>query len=509
VLALGAALCSTAHAATPLRISFTADIRSTEPGVNRDSNSDTVVMHIVEGLVAYGEDAEVRPMLAESVKISDDGTTYTFPLRDGVKFHNGETLTSADVLWTWKHYMDPKTAWRCLSEYDGRGPAHVVSVEAPDARTVVFKLDKPNGLFLSSLARIDCGGTGILNKASVKADGSWDTPISTGPFKLAEWRRGQYISLKKFADYANRGGKRDGYTGSKRPLVDEVRFVVVPDDSTAKTALQRGDIDIIEELSSSDVAVLEKVPGIKVAHAPVMGLTMLLMQTRSPQLSNLKLREAIAHAIDYKQLAAAVNEGMADANNSLVPSVSPYYSAVEKQGWDYDPALTKKLLKEADYKGQELTIIATRRYPQSYNAGVLIQSMLQSAGINAKLEVMEWGAQSDRYTTGKYQMIAHPFSPRLDPALSFDAVTGKKDEEPRKIWDSPKAFELITAASIETDHAKRQALFDQLHRLFIAEVPSIPLYNGADIGAFRANIKGYTPWAVKKPRAWEVEKTEN
>ena len=89
-----------AQAQPPLRISFTADIRSTEPGVNRDSNSDAVVLHIVEGLVAYGEDAEVRPLLAESIDISPDGKTYTFKLRQGVKFHNGAPLTSADVLWT-------------------------------------------------------------------------------------------------------------------------------------------------------------------------------------------------------------------------------------------------------------------------------------------------------------------------------------------------------------------------------------------------------------------------
>ncbi|MPT40185.1 MAG: ABC transporter substrate-binding protein, partial [Achromobacter sp.] len=101
-----AALAGTAAAQStpPLRISLTADIRSTEPGVNRDSNSDAVVLHIVEGLVAYGEDAEVRPLLAKSVDISPDGKTYTFTLRDGVKFHNGAPLTSADVLWSWQHY---------------------------------------------------------------------------------------------------------------------------------------------------------------------------------------------------------------------------------------------------------------------------------------------------------------------------------------------------------------------------------------------------------------------
>ena len=86
-------------------------------------------------------------------------------------------------------------------------------------------------------------------------------------------------------------------------------------------------------------------------------------------------------------------------------------------------------------------------------------------------------------------------------------VTGDKARQPRKVWDNPEAARLIEAASTETDHGRRQEIFDQLHRLFLADVPSIPLYNGLDIGAFRSDIKGYRPWAVKKPRAWEVERS--
>ncbi|MDQ1758698.1 ABC transporter substrate-binding protein [Achromobacter aegrifaciens] len=506
-LALGSmAGAAWAQSAPPLRISFTADIRSTEPGVNRDSNSDAVVLHIVEGLVAYGEDAEVRPLLAKSVDISADGKTYTFKLREGIKFHNGKPMTSADVLWTWQHYTAANSGWRCASEFDGRGTVKVTGVEAPDAQTVVYHIEKPSSLLLATLARADCGGTGILSKDSVRADGSWDKPIGTGPFELAEWKRGEYVRLTKFAGYSNLDGKRDGYTGSKRPLVDEVRFLIVPDDSTAKAALQRGNIDIIEDVSNSDVPVLQGTPNVKVAHAPVMSMTALLMQTKDPVLANPKMRQALAHAIDYQQLAAAVTEGLAQPNNSIVPLVSPYYDAAQKQGWNYDPALAQKLLGEAGYKGQDLTILTTKRYPQSYNSAVIIQAMLQAVGIKAQLSVVEWATQLDRYNAGTYQMMTFPYSARLDAALNYEMVTGDKAKQPRKVWDNPQALKLIEAASSDTDHAKRQASFDQLHRLFLADVPSIPLYNGLDIGAYRADIRGYQPWAVKKPRAWEVER---
>jgi len=149
-------------------------------------------------------------------------------------------------------------------------------------------------------------------------------------------------------------------------------------DSTAKAALQRGNIDIIEDVSNSDVPVLQGTPNVKVAHAPVMSMTALLMQTKDPVLANPKMRQALAHAIDYQQLAAAVTEGLAQPNNSIVPLVSPYYDAAQKQGWNYDPALAQKLLGEAGYKGQDLTILTTKRYPQSYNSAVIIRAMFQA-----------------------------------------------------------------------------------------------------------------------------------
>ena len=186
--------------------------------------------------------------------------------------------------------------------------------------------------------------------------------------------------------------------------------MIVPDDSTA-AALQRGDIDIIEDLSNSDVPVLRQDPNVRVAYAPVMSMTALLMQTRDPLLADPRLRQALAHAIDYAQLAAAVTEGLAQPNNSIVPLVSSYHGAAQRQGWQYDPALAARLAREAGYKGQELTILTTKRYPQSYNSAVIVQAMLQAAGFNARLSVLEWAAQLDRYNAGNYQLMTFPTRP--------------------------------------------------------------------------------------------------
>ncbi len=492
-------------AASTLRVQLPFDIRSTNPGVNRDHNTDGVVLHMVEGLVAYGEDALPKPLLAEKVDISADGLTYTFALRQGVKFHNGATLSAEDVVWSWKRYMDPKTDWRCLSEFDGRGQVKVEQVTAPDPRTVVFKLDKPSALFLASLARTDCAMAGILHRDSLKADGSFDKPVGTGPFKLAEWRRGEFICLERFADYAALPGKIDGLGGAKRPLVDEVRFVIIPDSATAKAALLRGDVDIVPDVANADISELKKSPD-KVGLSAVthMGLVGLIIQTRDPVLGNVKLRQAIASAIDTQELVAQITDGIGKPNPSIIPALSAYYGPVQKQGRAYDPAAAKKLLQEAGYKGEKIVMLANKRYPQSFDAAVVAQQMLKAAGINVEIEVLEWATQLDRYNKGNYQIQAFPYSGRLDPSLSFESMTGPKDKQPRKLWDDAQVQALLEKSMAIADRSQRQAIFDELHKRFIADVPMVMLYNGIVGGAFGKRVKGYTSSLTSLPRLWEV-----
>jgi peptide/nickel transport system substrate-binding protein len=493
-----------ALAQSSIKVQLGADIRSTNPGVDRDGDTDAVVGHFVEGLVAYGENATVKPLLAESVSRSDDGLTYTFSLRHGVKFHNGEEMTSADVLWSWNRYMDPDTGWRCLPEFDGRKGFKVEKVDAPDPYTVTFRVNQPNALFLNTLARTDCGMTAVLNKASVKADGSWDKPIGTGPFELGEWRRGEYIELKRFADYAGLEGERDGLAGGKEALVDEVRFMIIPDAATAKAALLSGDIDVIPDVSSGDVKEFKQNPDLTLSVSQNMGLVGLLLQTKDPLFSSVKMRQALAAAIDCNQLVAAATEGLGQCNNSIVPATSPYYTDVEKSGWTYDPAKAQSLLKEAGYDGQEIVMIANKHYPAMYQVAVIAQAMLKAAGINVRLDIMDWATQLDRYSQGNYQMMSFSYSARLDPALGYESISGDKAEQPRKVWDNADARAVIQKAMVVTDQAERQKLFDSLHKQFIADVPMVMLYNGISAAVTSKRVQGFQTWPGGTPRLWGI-----
>lgn len=499
------AACTAAQAQTAqIVVAQPADIRSTNPGVNRDNTTDGVVLNIVEGLVGYHENGTVGPLLARSIVTSPDGLTYIFKLRTNVRFHNGEPMTSADVLWSWKRYTDPKTDWRCLSEFDGRSGIKVTSVTAPDAQTVVMQLDRPSAVFLDNLARTDCGMTAILNKKSVKEDGSWDKPIGTGPFKFEEWKRGEYVTLSAFSDYQSPPGtKGDGYLGVKKPLVEQVKFLTVPDMSTSKAGLQSGAIDA-GQITSSDVQELKGNKNLSVVAAVDAGKNTLLMQTNDPLLKDEKIRQAIALSLDMNQIVAASSEGLARVNNSAIQDTSAYYTAAQKKGYRYDPAKARQLLREAGYKGQPIVIQANKRaHVPSFSVAVMSQAMMQAVGINAQIEVLEWATQLDRYNSGNYQMSSFTYSSRLDPALSYEQFSGKKEKQPRKVWDDPAAQKLIDQSFTEADPKKRQVLFDQLHTMMMAKTPLVVLYNVTDSWAVRKRVTGFSVWEGK-PLLWNT-----
>ncbi len=493
-----------AAAAQTVTYAMNQDPRSTNPGVNRDGNTDAVTLHMVEGLVGYNEKGEAAPMLARAIDVSEDGKTYTFKLRKGVKFHNGAEMTSADVLWSWNRYMDPKTQWRCTSEFDGRGIVKVEKAEAPDAETFVMVIDKPSALFLSTLARADCGATAVLHKDSVAADGSWIKPVGTGPFKFAEWRRGESMTLTRFDAYASLPGPRDGLVGGKRPLIETAKFLVVPDPATSKAGLLSGAIDIAD-IDLSLVKEMQATGKVNVVAAPTAQLHTIILQTQDPVVGNKKLRQALAAALDVPQIVQAVSDGLGTPNNSVVPSASSYYTAVEKQGFKHDPAKVKALLAESGYKGQTIKILANKRaVVPSFEVAVIAQAMWQAVGINVEIETIEWATQLERYQKGNYQLQSFTYSARLDPALSYEAITGDKAKQPRKVWDSAEAQALMEKSMVVTDHAERQKLFDELHRRQIDDVPIIVLYNHLDTSAVSKRIKGFAPWYASTMRLWEV-----
>ncbi|MDE2134642.1 MAG: ABC transporter substrate-binding protein [Alphaproteobacteria bacterium] len=502
-LVIACGVAAPVAAETVLRTRLNSDILSSDPGTRRDENTDAVILHVVEGLVASRENGSVGPLLAESWTVSQGGRTYTFKLRQGVVFHNGAPLTADDVVWSLRRYLKPETRWRCRLEFAKDGIAQILSITAPNPQTVIITLNRAAPLFLKTLARADCGGTGILQRASVGPNGVWRKPIGTGPFMFGAWQRNQFIDLVRFPRYAALPGPRDGNTGGKHALVDRIRFLVIPDSSAALTALERGSLDILDALAPSDLVLMRGRGDIKLDMAPTLDFYAILFQTNDPLLRDARIRRAIALTLDTAGLTKAVTQGTARPDNSPIPSASPYYGPTETLRRP-DLAAARRLLNEAGYHGQPISLITNRRYPQMFDIAVLVQAMAAEAGIDLEIETLDWASQFARYGSGSYQAMSFAVSAKLDPSFNFGLLIGDKTRDPRKVWGSPEAQKLLRQTMETDDPRQRQALFNTLNTAFMREVPAIILFNTTHIAAFRANVTGYKGWPAAQLRLWNV-----
>ncbi|WP_323779411.1 ABC transporter substrate-binding protein [Leisingera sp.] len=500
VLGLGSVLPALADGM--VRLALNADIRGTNPGVTRDGNTDQVHGHIIEGLVTYGSDFSIIPMLAEGYEISDDGRTYTFNLRKGVKFHNGAEMTAKDVEWSWNRLAGEESESHCKNFFNGQNNIEVTSAKSTDEHTFVITLAEPYAVFLATMARFDCGSMAVLHPDSVNADGSWNAPIGTGPYMMGDHAPGRYVELNRFADYTSREGAANGYGGGKHATVDTLRWEVVGEGAVSKTALQAGDLDLVD-IDAMTAAELKDKPGFKVDATESAVWDTYLLNSSDPLLSDVQVRRAIAHAIDPQRIMAAITEGFGNASPSPVPPMSVSYTGVQAQYPEYNVAKAKQLLAEAGYNGEEITILATRRNGAYYERALMAQAMMMDAGMNAKLKVVEWGSQLEAYRNGSgYQMQSFTFSPRLHAGLSFEMFTGGAQ---RKAWKSPPAVDLVNEALRVSDPAELQAIIDKLHQGFMEEVPAIGLGHRTLFTGMSDKVEGFENWGAGLLRGWMLK----
>jgi len=486
-----------------LTVALGGDLRSTDPGVNRDDFTDAVLSHVVETLVTFRDDLSVVPMLAESVERSADGLSYTFRLRDGVRFHDGSPLDAQTVRWNWQRFLDPATGWSCRSQFGSGGVAAVAAVEASDPRTVVFRLEKPSPVFLPMLASLQCLA-GAYARSSVDAQGKWLRPVGTGPYMLGEWRRGRDVTLTRYAGYQPRAERPDGLAGDRRPRLETLRFLVIPDVTAAIQAFNSGQLDVLPNLSPNVVADVQKRNGVALVPQQLLGWTVLLLQSQVRPLDDVRVRRAIAHALDREQIARIATGGRGRPNPSAVPVGSTWRTPAHDEFPAYDPVRARALLREAGYRGEPIVIQTNRHYPNMYDNAVMAQALLQAVGLNARIEVLDWATQLSNYQKGRYQLSSFSYSARFDPALTYDLLLGDKKVRPTVQWQNDAARELLAASLASEDAAGRRRAFEQLHAAMARDVPIIGLYNGVGVTAVAAGVTGYRTWPGSTPILWSA-----
>ena len=385
-------------------ITFNNDLTTLDPQVGYDWQNWSVIKSIFDGLMDYrAGTTELEPDLAESYTVSDDGLTYTFKLRDGIKFHNGRLMTSADVKYSFERAVNPATQspgggyFSMIGGYDDvtGGKATTLSgIETPDDKTVIFKLSRPDATFLHLMA-INFGF--IVPKEEVeKAGADWGKkPVGTGAFKFVEWVPGQSIKLERNKDYHRAGV----------PYLDNITFEFGQDPTVAVLRLKKGEIDIVGDgVPPAQFTEIMADPANKdlIAEGNQLHTGYVTMNVTQPPFDNLKVRQAVNMAINKERIVRLINNRAAPASQALPPAMPGYNP--DNKGYAYNPDGAKKLLAEAGV-GEISTELYAMNVDPNPRIAQAIQQDLAAVGIKAEIRSLAQAEVIAAGGAGKAPMI--------------------------------------------------------------------------------------------------------
>lgn len=438
------------------------------PGLDPTANAASAIRRVTyanlfEGLVRIAEDGSVQPALAESWDISDDQLTYTFKLREGVKFHDGEPFNCSVVKFSYERAVAPDStnAQKGLFE-------PIEKTECTDDNTAVVTLKRPTSTFLFGMG---WGDAVMISPNS--AENNKTNPIGTGPFKFKRWVQGDRVEFERNPDYWGMPAK-----------VENVTFVFISDPSAAAAAIMAGDVDVFAEFQAPELLNRFKSDeNLQVEVGTTAGKVLMPLNNAREPFNNLKFRQALAHAIDRSAFIDAVSSGYGEPIGSHYTPVDPGYVDLNDV-YPYDPAKAKQLLEEAGIaEGTSFTITLP---PPAYSrrGGEIIAAMLAEIGLQANLVPMEFAQWLDQvFKNGDYDatIIGHTEARDLDIYARDQYYFN---------YDSPEYKALYKEYTETTDEAKQLELLGQLQRKLAEDEPNIFLYALPKIGVWNKNVKG-------------------
>ncbi|MGE7945295.1 ABC transporter substrate-binding protein [Lysinibacillus sp. NPDC093688] len=405
------------------------------------SISYQMILNIFEGLMAPQTDGTLIEGLAESYAISEDGLTYTFNIRPGVKFHNGEDLTVEDIQYSFDRLMGKNGGEKMSNSFD-----NVASTEAPDANTFVIKLKEPNSNFLYSLTARQ---SAILPKSN---DGKHnENPIGTGPFAYVKYSPGTNLELKKNENYWKKG----------LPYLNKVTFTFQSDDQAAIMSLMANEVDLT---SVPWQRVSEVGDNYNLSHQNNnSSLIVTFNETKAP-FDNVKVRQAINYAISKSDIIDSVYAGYAvPLGSNMSPAMGDYQKKGLENMYKRDVEKAKALLAEAGYpKGFKTKITVSSHNGMYSNIAQIVADNLKEIGIDVEIEVVEWGIWLDRVYFGRdYQMTTIDLTGRASAYEILNDYISTNDSENFFRFKNDEYDKIMADVLKERDQAKQ---IDYYHR---------------------------------------------
>jgi peptide/nickel transport system substrate-binding protein len=458
-----------------------------------ERNAANVAAQIFDTLIWVNDDLELEPSLAESWEISEDGKTYTFKLRQGVTFHNGEPFNADSVVFTWEAGSNPENQY---ATYYQRAD----SVTAIDEFTVEVTTADVDALFLPLMATAWTPFPPVYY-AEVGLTGFSQAPVGTGPFMLTEWEQGDRIVLDRFPDYW-----RDGY-----PKLDRITFRPITESSTRAAAIQTGEVDIVNRLSPDEAASLEGIDGVNLVEYPnnrvyYIAFNNLTSGVGEPT-EDVRVRQAFNLAVDTQGIIGALFAGKGEPATGLITSGDLGFDAsIEPYG--YDPEAAKALLAEAGFPdGFDMDMACpSGAYTNFEEVCEAVAAQLGEIGVNISLDIQESGAYWDLEAAKQLPPLFGDSwsSGGIDSYQRlFGALGG--DEASFSAWSEPTTDDLLAEMLITVDPEARAELYTQIHNYMFDNPPFIYLYSPISFEAISDKVVNYKPRSAEDFYLWDLE----
>lgn len=421
----------------------------------------------------------------ENGGISPDGRTYTIPLRQGVKWHDGQPFTADDVVFTWQVVNDP----------DLPIPSRVIwedieSIEVVDPYTIKVNFPQTNVGFLAAASTDSCyilprhllEGTDIANSPLHRQ------PVGTGPFKVEEWAAGSHIRLTASPHYWEEG----------KPYLDEVVFRVIPSTEGQRAALQRGDIDLALHLTAAELPFVESLPGYQVVSQPTYAKWLFWLNNADPIVGDLAVRRALAHGLDKAAITETVMRGVTEPLHAVFPA-SHWAHNPDVRVYEYDPERAVAILEEAGWRrgsdgifardGQRLRIEIVNIAGEAERLRVVqvAQALWRSIGIDAQIREIDAASFPPTMASGNYQVAYGWFGERHEPV--FGLWLGGNWQR----YNNQEALDLLRRAPTVVDAQERGGLIRRFQAYAAEDVAILPLASRTILNAVSTRLQGYQP----------------
>jgi peptide/nickel transport system substrate-binding protein len=476
-LALATLLAAPEPARAQDAIRIASQYRTTTLDPMRSAGSGNIEVYglLYTRLINRDAQDQLQPALAESWEVSDDQRTYTFHLRDA-KFSDGSPITAEDVAFSLNRVRkDERSAY----------PAPLGSVEdisAKDDKTVVFTLKAPFAPFLSNL---DVWNMGVVSKKDVDARGEekafTENPVTSGPFMVKEWRPNDRVVLA-----ANPNYWREGF-----PKTPSAELLEVTEADTRVNMLKAGEVDVVREVPWAQVDAMKTAENVEMRLEPSTIIYMVLLNSKREPFSNVKVRQAAAHAIDNKAITKAVTFGYAEPANTTLPGAIEYHDD-SHPGIAYDPEKAKQLLDGTAAGDREITILISASGTQEQIA-VLMQAQWNAIGLKSKIQKVDGSAWWDLMAKGEYDAAPtwwYNETPDPDLAVRWALCGSCGSDSFYTFYNNEKVNQLTEQGISEQDPQKRAEIYKEIQRITTEEVSQIPLYYPPYANAYSTRVKG-------------------